>query len=804
MDSNEGIQVNRFARIAWLSGLVGLIVVALLADTMRFATAEAPTSPALLAQEVTAGLFEAQSQLLLGNQEGAQAGLDRAIAAYDSLAPLLADASAQQETLSGYLADAADSIDRNDVVGFSIAKGGLTTGLLGAAYQETMAAVEAGDYDVGADWLLVREYRPTTRFSGPDAKATLALDTLRRGELGSADALTAISADLLDAYQGQLDVVVEDAAQAAEDGYAIRQAEAAARARGYWQIVAPAYEAQNGAEARAVVDQTFDDLVAASVAGDASGFDAGVTSVQGVLAQFRAAPMTAAEQSERAHQLIQFLGLIPVEYGRGVSGTTVQVPLEIEEAKAFSEAAAAAFADIRPTLAKLDPAATTQIAESLQGLDRQIAGAQANTDVVQSDVIRSAVDATVDGLQAIYPSEWNESSSTADFDVVSTLLNQVLAAAAAGQYQQAESARLQAYAVFETGPEKHLLGFAPRVAQQTEALFWTGSGDTRGLQVALADHASVSEIQAILAQLDQALEEGKQRLGAGRPGDASIIFNSATIVFREGLEGILILASLLASMIGANKVFKKPLVIGAFGAFFATAILFFLARTVLLSLGQYGEKLEAVVSLVAIGVLLIVMNWFFHKVYWTKWIAHHHEKRRMLIGGAAGQFLGLAVLGFTSVFREGAETVLFLQAMVLDAGTATVLEGVLLGLAGVAVVGALVFMMQKKLPHKKMLIITGFMIAFVLVTMVGNTVHVMQVVGWMPITPIENLTLPYWTGIWLGLYATWEGVIAQLLAVVFVVGSYFAAEWSHDRSQRARIAASMAAQSSMTQTPQTS
>jgi high-affinity iron transporter len=452
-------------------------------------------------------------------------------------------------------------------------------------------------------------------------------------------------------------------------------------------------------------------------------------------------------------------------------------------------------------LNQLDPAVTSQIADSIEALDEQVANARSKTGVVEATAIEDAVRNLEDQLRSIYPREWNESSSTADFDVVSTLLDQVLAAAAAGQYQQAESARLQAYAVFESGPEKHLLGFAPRVAQETEALFWTGGGDTRGLQVALADHASVDEIQGILADLQTTLDEGKQRLGADRPGDASIIFNSATIVFREGLEGILILASLLASMIGANKIFKKPLVVGAAGAFLATAVLFFLARTVLLSLNQYGEKLEAIVSLVAIGVLLIVMNWFFHKVYWTKWIAHHHQKRRMLIGGAAGQFLGLAILGFTSVFREGAETVLFLQAMVLDAGTLVVLEGVALGLVGVAIVGALVFYLQAKLPHKKMLIITGFMIALVLVTMVGNTVHVLQVVGWAPITPIENVVLPYWTGVWLGLYATWEGIIAQVIAVVFVVGSYFAAEWSHDRSQKAKLEAAMANQSGMSQTP---
>jgi high-affinity iron transporter len=133
--------------------------------------------------------------------------------------------------------------------------------------------------------------------------------------------------------------------------------------------------------------------------------------------------------------------------------------------------------------------------------------------------------------------------------------------------------------------------------------------------------------------------------------------------------------------------------------------------------------------------------------------------------------------------------VLFLQALVLDAGTAVVIEGVLLGMAAVGVVGVLVFAMQKKLPHKKMLIVTGIMIAAVLVVMVGNTVHVFQIVGWAPITPIGNAQFPYWTGVWFGLFSTWEGVIAQAIALVFVVGSYYVAEFQHSRSL-AKIAAS--------------
>ena len=206
------------------------------------------------------------------------------------------------------------------------------------------------------------------------------------------------------------------------------------------------------------------------------------------------------------------------------------------------------------------------------------------------------------------------------------------------------------------------------------------------------------------------------------------------------------------------------------------------------------------VSIIAIGVLLIVMNWFFHKVYWTKWIAKHHEqRRRLLIGGIAGQMLGFAALGFTSVFREGAETVLFLQALVLDAGTWIVVQGVALGLAATAVVGVLTLVMQQKLPHKKMLIVTGVMIAVVLVTMVGQTVHTLQLVGWLPIAPIRGSeTWPTWIGVWLGIHGTWQGIIAQLIATVFVFGSYFLAEAQHKRDRRAE-AAELAAYRASTQ-----
>ena len=103
------------------------------------------------------------------------------------------------------------------------------------------------------------------------------------------------------------------------------------------------------------------------------------------------------------------------------------------------------------------------------------------------------------------------------------------------------------------------------------------------------------------------------------------------------------------------------------------------------------------------------------------------------------------------------------------------LEGAGLGLAMTLAVGAVTFYFQRKLPYKRMLIVTGVFIGFVLVVMVGQTVRTMQGTGWVPITPID-ITLPYWAGLWFGVYPTVETIGAQIAAAIFVIGSYFLAQ----------------------------
>jgi len=267
-----------------------------------------------------------------------------------------------------------------------------------------------------------------------------------------------------------------------------------------------------------------------------------------------------------------------------------------------------------------------------------------------------------------------------------------------------------------------------------------------------------------------------------RLSHTTVVLDSAILVLREGLETILVLAAVTASFRGANQAYRRPVATGGGLAIAAGVATWFF---VVWLIGRFhgGEfDVQAATGLPSLIVLLLVMNWFFHKVYWTGWISHHNKRRRGLFSGDPDadkrrMLLGLALLGFTSVYRECFEIVIFLQLLRELYGSSVVLEGVVIGCLFTAAAGVLTFGLHQRLPYKRLLIITGVMLLFVLLVSVGEEVNEMQLAGWIGTTPVHGLYIPVWMGTWFSLFNNWETFIGQFIALALVLGSYFLAQY---------------------------
>jgi len=270
------------------------------------------------------------------------------------------------------------------------------------------------------------------------------------------------------------------------------------------------------------------------------------------------------------------------------------------------------------------------------------------------------------------------------------------------------------------------------------------------------------------------------------PSNTAAVLNIGVLVFREGLECVLVLAAITASMTGPRHEYQRPVAVGAGIGFLATLVTWSMAVRILddLSKNVSALAIQAATGLLAVLVLLLVMNWFFHRVYWTGWISLHNKRKQELLQsertkeGKVSLLWGMGLLGFTSFYREGFEVVLFVQSYRLRLGNTVVKSGVLLGVLFSGAVAILTFVAHRKLPYKRMMVLTGLMLAVVLLVMVGEQAQEMQLVHWLPTTEISMLAkvIPAWMGLWLSIFPTVETLAAQVVAGVLVFGSYLSAQ----------------------------
>ena len=697
---------------------------------------------------------------------------------------LVAAAPAADTWVREALAGALQAVESGDGAALSSARGRVGTGLLWGASIAALGALEAGDGARAADWLRLREFRRATKVNMIHDLARQTVISFRGGQTNQATTIAVVGDDLRDTYFFRLREALNKLEEAARKGYRTRAGEWTGQLRGYFAILRPDFVSKEGEPAAQVVETALADLDHVVLSNQLDDIFDAVSELRGMLSAYQPVELSPEEFARRSQLLYLFIDLVYIEYRDGVRNGQITIDTEYREALTFRDQAEVFFAELHPRISAADPVAAERLVSLLQET-------KVTMDALgERQAVRSMVEEALMLTEQTLGDAVHDTSGEGIFNVVETLLNEMEQQVARGEYELAESSRIQAYALFDAGPELRLMAFSPDLVARLDGLFWHGYQGQPGLSLAVAQRRTPAEVAAVRDQLDAGLAEAQTVLGSGA-APMAIITNSAVIVFREGLEAIVILAALLASMVGAYAAFRRSMVIGVLMALIATAATWWIAQRLMLAFSGFGERLEAVVGLIAVGVLLLITNWFFHRVYWKDWIAGFHQRKKVLLGGAAeslisAQALGFIALGFTSVYREGFETVLFLQALVLDAGPAVVMQGVALGLAGTVVVGFFTFHLQTRLPYKRMLVITGILIGGVLLVMTGNTIHTMQAVGWLPISPVGSLSLPYWMGLWLGVFPTWETICGQGAAAAFVIGSYYIAEYQQKQRTRSR------------------
>ena len=210
----------------------GAILIALAAFFCLAASAAA--APAWqAADEMRSKLFAAQTELLFDEGGGGEVDAAAAQLRGPLRAGLAADAPAELKEIEVALATARRTTAERDEVALAAARGRIIAALRRGAMAVAIAAAEAGNAARAREWLQIREFRKTTRFTRPGVDGTIAIQELAEREIPPHEAALKIEKDLLDTFQARLLTNLDEAAQAAERDFDGRFAETTAMVRGY-------------------------------------------------------------------------------------------------------------------------------------------------------------------------------------------------------------------------------------------------------------------------------------------------------------------------------------------------------------------------------------------------------------------------------------------------------------------------------------------------------------------------------------------------------------------------------------------
>lgn len=265
--------------------------------------------------------------------------------------------------------------------------------------------------------------------------------------------------------------------------------------------------------------------------------------------------------------------------------------------------------------------------------------------------------------------------------------------------------------------------------------------------------------QAVLAGL---IDE----LNAINPSAQYSAVDSMLILLREGLEALLIVVALLSALKVANQPKGKKYIYAGVGAGLIASVAGAVALQQLfpaMTSGASREMLEGVIGIVAVVMMIGIGAWLHSKSSVQSWNAF--IKRHMGQALSTGSFVGLFGLSFLSVFREGAETILFYVGILPNISMSNFLLGIGMALAILAAVAWVMLKTSTKLPIPKLFMLLTWLIYFLGFKILGVSVSALQLTNHLPRTVLPSVPAIEWAGF----YPTIQTITAQLLYIVVIV-----------------------------------
>ena len=291
--------------------------------------------------------------------------------------------------------------------------------------------------------------------------------------------------------------------------------------------------------------------------------------------------------------------------------------------------------------------------------------------------------------------------------------------------------------------------------------------------VALMKNQSTPE--SVLNEMDSLnaqVASGAEKL-SGSDSPWSQFFYSLIIILREGIEALIVVTAVIAYLIKSGNAARLNIVYSALWSAIALSfVTAFVMNLIFQNPGESREMLEGVTMLVAVGLLYYVGFWLLSNAHAKKW--SHYIAEKVSESLSSGSIRALWFTVFLAVYREGAETVLFYQALIFDAKTPLGYSMLAAGFGtGVIALVILFFLLKAgaiRIPIKPFFMITSAIIFYMAIVFTGK--GIMELVEGKVFQPTLIEGFPTLT--WLGIYPYMQSLIPQAVLVIgLIIGSLY-------------------------------